>query len=80
VHRYAELRRRMPDVSEKMLTQRLRELERAGLVDRTVHPGNPAPVTYRLTAEGQTLAPVLQSLYDWGTARATRHNIPIDPA
>jgi DNA-binding HxlR family transcriptional regulator len=79
VHRYGELRRRMPGVSEKMLTQRLRELERAGLVARTVHDGVPAPVSYRLTDEGRTLAPVLQSLYDWGTTHATRHAIPVDP-
>lgn len=79
VHRYGELRRRMPDVSEKMLTQRLRELERAGLVDRTVHDGAPPPVSYRLTAEGRSLAPVLQALYDWGTERAARHGVPIEP-
>jgi DNA-binding HxlR family transcriptional regulator len=79
VHRYGELRRRMPDVSEKMLTQRLRELERARLVARTVHDGVPAPVSYRLTDEGVSLAPVLQALYDWGTSHATRHAIPLDP-
>lgn len=79
VHRYGELRRRMPDVSEKMLTQRLRELERARLVTRTVHDGVPAPVSYRLTDEGVSLAPVLQSLYDWGTEHAARHAIPLDP-
>ncbi|WP_106537007.1 winged helix-turn-helix transcriptional regulator [Haloactinopolyspora alba] len=78
-HRYGELRRRMPDVSEKMLTQRLRELERAGLVERTVHDGVPAPVSYQLTTHGRALGPVLQGLHDWGTERATRLGIPIEP-
>ncbi|MGY0055701.1 winged helix-turn-helix transcriptional regulator [Streptomyces sp. LZ34] len=79
VHRYGELRRRMPEVSEKVLTQRLRELERDGLVERTVHSGTPAPVSYRLTEEGRGLAPVLQALYDWGCERAGRHGVAIEP-
>ncbi|HEY3501345.1 MAG TPA: helix-turn-helix domain-containing protein [Actinocatenispora sp.] len=79
VHRYGELRRRMPDITEKMLTQRLRELERAGLVARTVHAGVPAPVSYELTEEGRGLKPVLQALYDWGEARAERYDLPIRP-
>src|SRR4051812_30290786 len=72
VHRYGELRRRMPDVSEKMLVQRLRELQADGLVARHEHDTVPPQVEYRLTEEGKSLAPVLQSLYDWGTARAER--------
>jgi len=79
VHRFGELRRRMPDVSEKMLTQRLRELERAGIVARTEHPGRPPHVEYALTAEGRSLGPALQALYDWGTRRAERHGIAIEP-
>ena len=79
VHRYGALRRRLPDASEKMLTQRLRELERAGIVERRVHDGVPAPVSYRLTEEGLSLVPVLQSLYDWGAERADRHDIAIQP-
>lgn len=79
VHRYGQLRRRLPDISEKMLTQRLRELEDEGLVQRTVHDGNPAPVTYHLTDEGRSLEPVLQALHDWGAERSERAGIPIDP-
>lgn len=70
VHRYGELHRRMPDVSEKMLVQRLRELEADGLVSR--HEREAAWVEYRLTEEGHSLAPVLQAMYDWGLARAHR--------
>jgi DNA-binding HxlR family transcriptional regulator len=72
VHRYGELRRRMPQVSEKMLIQRLRELESDGLVSRHDHGTVPPRVEYRLTEEGVSLTPVLQALYDWGSARAAR--------
>ncbi|MEU4551151.1 HxlR family transcriptional regulator [Micromonospora violae] len=78
VHRYGELRRRLPGVSEKMLTQRLRELEADGLVARHDHHTVPPHVEYRLTDEGRSLAPVLQALYDWGTERAARSGTPID--
>lgn len=79
-HRYGRLRRRIPGLSEKMLTQRLRELEAAGLIERQVHtdlPEKPAPVSYRLTADGESLAPVLQAMYDWGRSRAETLGITI---
>jgi DNA-binding HxlR family transcriptional regulator len=72
VHRYGELRRLIPGVSEKMLTQRLRELEADGLVSRRDLGTVPPHVEYDLTDEGRSLAPVLQALYDWGVARAER--------
>lgn len=78
VHRYGELRRRIPDMSEKMLAQRLRELQDDGLVERIDYQAKPAHVEYRLTEEGRSLAPVLQALYDWGTARAERVGTPIE--
>jgi DNA-binding HxlR family transcriptional regulator len=78
-HRYGELRRRMPDISEKVLTTRLRELETAGLVQRTTDGGTPPVVTYRLTPEAHELTPALRILYDWGQRRAEHHGIPIDP-
>lgn len=73
VHHYGELRRRIPEVSDKVLVQRLRTLEARGLVTR--HTEGDAPwqgVTYRLTDEGRSLTPVLEALYAWGEARATR--------
>lgn len=80
VHRYGELRRRMPGISEKMLVQRLRELAADGLVARRDLGTPKAPhVEYHLTAEGRTLVPVLDSLYAWGLARAGRTGTPIEP-
>nr|WP_274383504.1 winged helix-turn-helix transcriptional regulator [Saccharothrix deserti] len=78
-HRYGRLRRRMPGVSEKVLTTRLRELEAAGLVERTSDGGSPPAVTYRLTAEAAELAPALQVLYDWGQRRADRDGVVVEP-
>ncbi|MGK5685312.1 winged helix-turn-helix transcriptional regulator [Actinoplanes sp. URMC 104] len=80
VHRYGELRRRMPGISEKMLSQRLRELEGDGLVARCDLGTVPPHVEYRLTEEGRSLEPVLQALYDWGAARAARTGTPIEQA
>ncbi|MGW1678458.1 winged helix-turn-helix transcriptional regulator [Saccharopolyspora sp. NPDC002376] len=61
-----------------MITQRLRELEREGLADRVVEDAVPPRVSYHLSAEGRSLAPVLQALYDWGEQRAASHDIPIE--
>jgi DNA-binding HxlR family transcriptional regulator len=78
VHRYGELRRRTPGISEKMLSQRLRELEADGLITRRDHGTVPPHVEYDLTDEGRTLAPVLRALYDWGVARAGRTGAKVD--
>jgi DNA-binding HxlR family transcriptional regulator len=77
-HRYGELRRLTPGISEKMLTQRLRELEADGLIARRDLGTVPPHVEYDLTAEGRTLEPVLQALYDWGVARAERAGVQVD--
>ncbi|WP_287281729.1 helix-turn-helix domain-containing protein [Mesorhizobium sp.] len=53
--RFGRLRQSIPAISEKMLTQQLRELEADGLVNRKVHPGSPAKVVYSLTESGSTL-------------------------
>ncbi|WP_245665697.1 winged helix-turn-helix transcriptional regulator [Nocardia sienata] len=75
--RYGELRRLVPQITEKMLTQRLRELEAARLIERTVHDAAVRTVTYRLIDPG--LQPVLQALYDWGGTLAARDGIDIGP-
>ncbi|NKQ23911.1 winged helix-turn-helix transcriptional regulator [Streptomyces galbus] len=75
VRRFAELRRGLPGVSEKMLTQHLREMEQDGLVTRTVYAEVPPRVEYSLTEEGRTLNEALGSLGAWGTARVRREGL-----
>jgi DNA-binding HxlR family transcriptional regulator len=63
--RYATLQREIGGISQKMLTQTLRSLERDGLVQRTVHPVVPPKVEYTLTRLGRTLIEPLQGLCRW---------------
>ncbi|WP_370367694.1 winged helix-turn-helix transcriptional regulator [Catenulispora sp. GP43] len=74
--RFAELRRRMPGVSQKMLSTTLRGLVRDGLVDRRVEPTVPPRVHYRLTALGLSLEEPLSALRAWAEA----HMAEIDRA
>jgi DNA-binding HxlR family transcriptional regulator len=60
------LQRTVPDISNKMFTQAVRELERDGLLTRTVHAVVPPQVDYTLTPLGLSLAPILQELDQWG--------------
>ncbi len=64
--RFSELKRMIPKITQKMLTQQLRELERDGIVHREVYPVVPPKVEYSLTAHGRSLAPILQAMADWG--------------
>jgi len=63
--RFMELRRRIPAVTPKVLTQALRALERDGLVDREQHAEIPPRVEYSLTALGRSAGPVLQLIAEW---------------
>lgn len=69
VRRFAELRRGLPGVSEKMLIQHLREMEQDGLVRREVYPEVPPKVEYSLTGDGVSLNAALAALGAWGTER-----------
>ena len=66
--RFGELRREVGGISQKMLTQTLRSLERDGLVLRRVKPSSPVTVEYELTQLGRSLVPVLVGLTDWAVA------------
>lgn len=63
---FAQIRDNLPGVSEKVLTQQLKELERDDLVTRTVLSHKPLRVEYQLTTTGQTLSPLLEFLSSWG--------------
>ncbi|MCX6848044.1 MAG: helix-turn-helix domain-containing protein [Verrucomicrobia bacterium] len=64
--RSSELARQIPEVSGKVLTEQLRELERDGIIQRTVFATVPPTVEYSLTELGLTLRPVLRALAEWG--------------
>lgn len=66
--RFAELRRRVNGISQRMLTVTLRGLERDGLVSRVIYPEVPPRVEYTLTSLGATLPPIVGSLLEWAMA------------
>ena len=70
--RFSELESAVPGVSRRMMTERLRELERAGLVRRTVDPGSPITSTYGLTADGEGLGEILELVRRWAATRPDR--------
>jgi len=71
--RFGELRRAVPQITQRMLTLALRELEADGLVNRDVHQVVPPHVEYSLTIVGNDLRPVLSSLSEWGTSHYQAH-------
>ena len=75
-HRFGELKRSVPDISQRMLTQTLRDLQADGLISRHVFASMPPSVEYRLTEMGESLMPPLLGLMDW----AARHHAAIRTA
>lgn len=73
--RYGELKRTLADITPKMLTQTLRELEEDGLVHRKVYPEVPPKVEYSLTEVGQELIPLIRHLAVWGQSQLEKLNI-----
>ena len=65
--RYSELRPLLPQATQKMLTQQLRELEKDAVIHREVYPVVPPKTEYSLTEYGQSLSPIIQSMCDWGS-------------
>lgn len=72
--RFSELKRLMPEITEKMLIQQLRELEKDEVVHRNVYPDVPPKVEYSFTEYGRSLEPVLQVLCNWGEAHLDQIN------
>ncbi|NTZ87591.1 winged helix-turn-helix transcriptional regulator [Burkholderia metallica] len=67
--RFSELERAIPAITQKMLTQQLRQMEADGVVRRIVHPQVPPKVEYGLTDWGQALCPALDALLKWAALR-----------
>jgi DNA-binding HxlR family transcriptional regulator len=65
LYRFGELRRAIPGITQHMLTTTLRELERDGLVSRTVYPEVPPRVEYQMTSRGRRLGPVFDAILKW---------------
>jgi DNA-binding HxlR family transcriptional regulator len=65
IHRFGELRRAVPGITQHMLTAQLRELEKDGLVSRTVFAEVPPRVDYAITDKARGLAPVMDALFGW---------------
>ena len=63
--RFATLRDAIPDITDRMLTERLQELEQEGIVERTVIPESPVRVEYALTKKGRALASAIDAIADW---------------
>ncbi|MGC8491179.1 MAG: winged helix-turn-helix transcriptional regulator [Syntrophobacteraceae bacterium] len=68
IMRFSDLRRGIPEVTERMLSRQLRELEQDGLIHREVYKQVPPKVEYSLTTLGCTLIPILISMREWGVA------------
>ncbi|MEN3941337.1 helix-turn-helix domain-containing protein [Prosthecobacter sp. SYSU 5D2] len=69
VKRFSDLERAIPAVTQKMLAQQLRQLEKDGIVHREVYPVVPPKVEYSLTPWGQSLCPVLDAILKWAAKR-----------
>ena len=70
--RFSELFRAMNGITQKMLTQQLREMEKDGIVDRKVYPQVPPKVEYSLTSLGKSLKPVVDAMCHWGGKKTTK--------
>ncbi|NJL61733.1 MAG: helix-turn-helix transcriptional regulator [Methylacidiphilales bacterium] len=66
IKRFGELQRSLSGITQKMLTQQLRELEEDGIIHREVYPQIPPKVEYSLTPLGETLKPLLYAMHEWG--------------
>jgi len=66
--RFSEIAQAVPDLSDRLCSERMKELEQRGLVERQVHPGPPVKVSYSLTDMGRALGPALAELKSWAQA------------
>ena len=78
--RFSELRRRMPNVTQRILSKALKELEADGMIARTVYPAVPPQVGYRLTAKGESLKPAVLALAAFGRGHLAAPACPLPQA
>ncbi len=71
--RFKELHSLLPDISQKTLTVKLKELEEKHIINREVFPEIPPKVVYSLTPVGQQLKPVIEAMYTWGISYVNAH-------
>jgi DNA-binding HxlR family transcriptional regulator len=64
--RFKEIKEQIPEMSDKMLTDRMKELESQNIIKRTVYPEMPVRIEYELTPKGRELQPVIESIQNWG--------------
>jgi DNA-binding HxlR family transcriptional regulator len=74
VKRFGQLHRALNGITQKMLTQQLRELEEDGIIHREVYLQVPPKVEYSLTTLGESLKPILDSMHEWGTKHLAQQN------
>lgn len=73
--RFSELKRKLPDVTQKMLTNQLRSLEEDGLINRKVYPVVPPKVVYSLSDVGTEIIPMLESMYNYGVMYSEKQGV-----
>ncbi|MEA5514623.1 helix-turn-helix domain-containing protein [Nodularia sp. UHCC 0506] len=74
VKRFGELQRSLPGITQKMLTQQLREMEEDGIIHREVYAQIPPKVEYSLTSLGESLIPILYAMHDWAVEHFLQTN------
>lgn len=77
--RFATLRDAIPDITDRMLSERLQELEAEGIIDRTVIPETPVRVEYALTRKGRALAVAMDAIAEWSERWTEATEPPADP-
>lgn len=75
--RFNELRRLLPNITQRMLTKQLRELEADDLIIRTVYPEVPPKVEYSISEYGKTIAPVVYALQTWGQQHLEKRKVEV---
>ncbi len=75
IKRFNQLQKELKNISQKVLTQQLRELENGGIVERKVYPEIPPKVEYSLTPLGESLKPVIMQMHRWGANSGFTGNI-----